>query len=201
MFLFERRDLEEYTDSLAAYMPGGELFASKSVQDSNFRKLLRGMAGELFRSNGLLREYSSEVLPDQTSKFLDEWESALGIPDECFSGTGSNEERRRDILVKLASLGVQTAQDFVDLAAIFGVTVEIVPGSDSGVFPLIFPVLVFGSAEEARFTIIVNITVTPESAFPYTFPIPFGTSEIGIIRCIFEHLKPANCNLIIQQVA
>lgn len=201
MSLFKRRDLEQYTDSLAAYLPGGKLFASKSIQDSNFRKLLRGLSGELFRSNGLLRDYSSEILPDQTNKFLSEWESALGIPDDCFSGAGSNDDRRRDILVKLSALGVQTAQDFVDLAALYGVVVEVVPGSLSGVFPLHFPVLVFGSAEDARFTIIVNITVPTESAFPYLFPIPFGTSEIGIIRCIFEKLKPANCNLLIRQVA
>ena len=84
MSLFKRRSIEAYTDSLAEYMPGGELFAAKSVYDSNFRKLLRGMAGELFRANGLLREYNDQIIPDRTEKFIDEWEKAVGIPDHCF---------------------------------------------------------------------------------------------------------------------
>jgi len=201
MMLFQRRTQADYADSLGAYLPGGVLFGSKNIEGSNLRNLLLGMAGELFRANGLLREYSCEILPDKTEKFLTEWESAVGIPDDCFSGTGTIEERRRDILVKLASSGVQTADDFVELASIFGVDVEVQAGSESGVFPLTFPIPFYPNAEQARFTIIVNITVPPESTFPYSFPIPFGTSEIGIIRCIFEKLKPANCELIIRQVA
>lgn len=199
MALFQRRDIEAYTDSLADYLPGGELFISKSVQDSNFRKLLRGMAWELFRANGLLRDYSCEVLPDQTEKFLNEWESALGIPDDCFTGTGSVTERRRDILTKLAALGVQTPEDFVELAAIFGVTVTVTPGVEEIQFPLVFPVLMFNTNKEARFTIVVEFTVLDTSRFPLTFPIQFGDDVIAILECLFNKLKPANCQIIFQQ--
>lgn len=199
MALFERRTLGDYTDSLAAYLPGGTMFASRSVQDSNFRKLLRGMAGELFRSNGLLREYSCEVLPDQTEKFLDEWESALGIPDDCFSGQGSLNERRRDVLTKLAASGIQTEQDFIDLAAIFGVVVTVTPGIEEIEFPLVFPVLMFSTESDARFTIVIEFTVQDTSRFPLTFPIQFGDDTIAILECLFNKLKPANCNIIFQQ--
>jgi uncharacterized protein YmfQ (DUF2313 family) len=198
--LFLRRDVEQYTDSLAAYLPGGELFTSKSIKDSNFRKLLTGMAGELFRANGLLREYSCEIIPDQTNKFLSEWESTLGIPDDCFSGTGSNDDRRRDILVKLAALGVQTAQDFVDLGAAFGVTVTVRGGIDEITFPLTFPIVMFTTKTEARFTIVVRFTVQAANRFPLVFPITFGSGEIAILECLFTKLKPANCNIIFQQV-
>lgn len=180
-------------------MPGGALFASKSIQDSNFRKLILGMAGELFRANGLLREYSGEILPDETNKFLSEWESALGIPDTCFTGTGSNDERRRDTLVKLSALGIQTVQDFIDLAALFGITVTVTPGLDEIQFPLTFPVLMFSTETEARFTIVVNFSGTGISRFPYIFPLLFGSGEIAILECIFTKLKPANCNIIFQQ--
>lgn len=199
---FKRRDVDEYARSLAAYLPEDELFAAKSVEGSNLHGLLRGMAAEMFRVNGYLREYGTQIFPNITERFLDEWEAALGIPDGCFSGTGSIDERRRDVLIKLAALGVQTVDDFVALAAMFGLTVEVVSGSESGVFPLSFPVLVFGTAEDARFTIVVNIE-TPlslESTFPYTFPVPFKTEIVGVLRCVFKRLKPANCNLIIRQV-
>lgn len=201
MSIFKRRNLDDYTDSLSAYLPGGELFIAKSVQDSNFRKLLRGLAGELFRSNGLLREYDTEIIPDQTNKFLSEWESALGIPDTCLKGTGTNDERRRDILVKLAALGVQTDEDFEELAAQFGVTVDVSPGIDEITFPWVFPLSFwFSTNQEARYTIMVRFTVQEASRFTYTFPITFGDSLIGILECLFTKLRPANCDIIFQQV-
>lgn len=201
MNVFQRRDIEQYTDSLAAYMPNGDLFASKNIKDSNFRKLLRGLAGELFNANGALIQYSDEIIPDRTNKFLLEWESVLGIPDDCFSGEGTNDERRRDILVKLASLGIQTQVDYVELAAVFGVTATVRAGGDAGVFPLSFPIFFFETAEDARFTIIIDLTLPEVNTFPYSMPLPFGSNDIGIISCIFEKLKPAHCDLIIRGIA
>lgn len=190
MALFERRDIEQYTNSLADYLPSGLLFASRSVDSSNFRKLLRGMAGELFAANGLLKEYSEQIIPDETVKFVEEWESAVGIPDDCFKGTGTLSFRRRDILTKLASLGVQTIADFENVAIIFGVTVTVLAGSESG--------LTFVNNKEARFTIVVNLTL-PER-FPYTFPLTFGDDIIVILECLFEKLKPANCKVLFQEI-
>ena len=198
MNLFQRRDLDEYADSLAAYMPGGILFTAKSIQDTNFRKLLRGMAGELFRANGLLREY--DILPDKTEKFIGEWESTLGIPDSCFTGTGTLDERRRDVLVKLAALGVQTDTDFEELGLLFGVEVNIKSGVEEITFPLTFPVLMFSTLTDARFTIVVEFMVEAANRFPLVFPIVFGSGEIAILECLFTKLKPANCDIIFQQV-
>ena len=176
MMLFQKRDIERYTDSLAAYLPGGILFAIKSFQDSNFRKLLRGFAGELFRSNGLLIEYSEEILPDTTEKFLGEWESALNLSP----GPGySSSDRRRDILVRLASSGVQTGDDFVELAAIFGI-----------------PITVTGDT----YTITIGVSIPLAETFPLEFAINFGSAEIELLRGLFEDLIPANCELVIVQV-
>lgn len=174
-----RRDLNQYADSLARYFPGGALFASRAVDGSTFRRLIVGLAGELFRSNGFIKEYCEELLPDETVKFIDEWESAVGIRDDCFTGTGTLDERRRDILVKLASSGIQTVQDFIDLADLFGITVT-VTGS--------------------RFTITVNFIVTAAEEFPYIFPLPFGNEQIAILECLFNLLKPANCKVIFEQI-
>ena len=193
---FQRRDLEQYTDSLANYLPGGELFRAKSVNDSNFRKLLRGMAGELFATNGLLIDYNSNIIPDRTEKFIGEWESALGIPDDCFPGTGTTEERRRDILAKLSALGVQTADDFEALALLFGVTAEVGAGIDEITFPVVFPIPMFTTETHARFTITVRFIGIESPVFPLTFPILFGTAIVGLVECLFEKLKPANCNLL-----
>lgn len=190
--LFKKRDKEQYTDSLAQYLPSGVLFANKNIKDSNFRKLLRGMAGELFRANGLLIDYSNEILPDKTVKFISEWEQALGIPDQCFSGAGAINERRRDILIKLSALGAQTAADFEAIAFLFGQTVTVVGGKDPSVSPVITP------DKTARFTIVVQYAAS--SGFDYEFDFPFGFDDNSFLECIFNQIKPANCQVIFQGV-
>lgn len=194
-----RRDIEQYTDSLARYFPGGDLFASRYKDDSRFRKSLRGFAGELFRTNGFIKEYCEQIIPDETVKFIGEWESALGIQDDCFPGSGTIDERRLHVLVKLASSGIQTQQDFIDLALLFGVTVTIMNGSANGTFPLEFPILFFNSSKDARFTIIVTFNLIEGERFTYTFPLPFGNSTLAIIECLFNRLKPVNTEVIFEQ--
>lgn len=192
------RTIEEQAQSLANYLPGGRVFAPKNDADSNLRKLLRGMAAELYKADGYIRTYQQEIVPDETVLFIDEWERAVGIPDDCFPGTGSIDTRRLHVLVKLASLGVQTEQDFIDLAALFGVTVTIEQGSTQGGFPMTFPILLLGPA--AYFTILVRYSDVSAARFPLTYPITFGAEAIGIIECLFTKLKPANCDIIFEQV-
>lgn len=201
------KTLIQQTQSLANYMPPGRVFDAKNIVGSISRFLLEGLAGELVRADGLVEEFKREILPDDTVLFIDEWESAVGIPDDCFDGKGDQATRRRDVLVKLVSLGVQTADDFVALAAIFGFTAVVKGGSTHGTFPYEFPMILFGSGREARHTILIDLAETT-TTFPYTFEpadagppvvlqgITFGSAEIGIIKCLFAKLKPAHCDII-----
>lgn len=188
--------VQRQADSLANYLPSGRVFAAKKIPGTVTRRLLEGLAGELDRGTDLIAEFKREVLPDLTTLFLDEWESAVGIPDDCFSGAGSDAERRRDVQVKLASLGLQTAEDFVMLAALLGLDVTVEGGSVHGTFPMEFPIIFFPSEKAARFTIVVNFAGEEGASFPYTFPIPFSTPELILLECLFRELKPANCDLL-----
>ena len=193
------RTKEEHTSALAAYLPNGKVFEAKNIEGSNLRAFLKGLSGELFTAQNYITTLKEEYFPDTTTLFIDEWEATAGIPDSCFKGDGTIEERRRDVLVKLAASGVQTDQDFIDLAALFGVEVTITAGRDEITFPLTFPVLMFNTVAEARFTTVVKFTAPDTSRFPLTFPILFGTNEIALLECIFKKLKPKNCNIIFQQ--
>lgn len=199
--LITQHSKEKHADSLADYLPGGKLFEAARITDSNFRKLLLGLAGELFTAEGYLKTVSNEYDINTTTLLIDEWEGALGIPDTCFSGDGSLDDRRRDVLVKLASLGVQTPEDFEALGDIFGVSVEVNPGIEfASVFPMVFPFIFFDTVKQARFTIIVDFTVEAASRFPLTFPFTFGSAGINTLECLFNRLKPANCDIIFRQV-
>jgi uncharacterized protein YmfQ (DUF2313 family) len=190
--------LEKQANSLAAYLPSGRLFLSAVKSGKNMRKFLLGMSGELQRAEDFMKSYQDEYDPRTTTLFIEEWESALGIPDDCFSGMGTIEERRRDVLLKLASLGVQTDQDFIDLAALFGFDITITTATGLG-FPLTFPFILIGQAQ-ARFIMIVNFTVEQGSLFPFTFPFVFGNADLDIMKCLFNKLKPANVQIIYNEV-
>ena len=191
------RTLDEQTQSLASYLPTGRAWGAKNIQGTITRGLLAGLAGELIRNEQLLEDFKNEILPDETTEFLDEWESALGIPDDCFTGTGSVVERRNDVLAKLASLGIQTAEDFRLLALqIYGLVITITSPDPGETFPWTFPHTFGLSDREARFTIRVNYDEDTElKTFPYTFPIEFQERGNSILNCLFRKLKPANVDL------
>lgn len=182
--------LEEHTRAVAAMLPGGRTFEAKERAGSNLRDFLRGLSNEFVRSEEYLLTLEKEYFPDATVLFLTEWEQALGIPDDCFKNTGTDEERLRNILTKLTSLGVQTVLDFEALALTFGVVVDVLPGVDSGVS--------FPSIRDARYTIVVNLALT--AGFTYTFPFPFGTEVTALLECIFQGLIPSNCQVLFQEV-
>ncbi len=306
--LVVRHTQSEMIISLAAYLPGGELFESAFIPGTNFNALLAGLSGELLRAENFLFLYNSQFIPDQTTVFIEEWENALGIPDDCFtvSSGDTNEQRRINILVKMASLGVQTAEDFVNLATILGFSnVVVIPGlgadddsivngtfdtdtdwtkgtgwtifagtanhqtaigagdlsqditavtgtlyvvtydvlfTDTGtvtpniggtdgivrsengsyqevivagasdtLFSMVADFAFNGSVDNIivngslvagstpRFTIVVKFELETE-LFPLSFPIPFGDSALGIIECLFTKLKPANCDIVFENI-
>ena len=180
--------LVQHTQALADYLPNGKMFEAKNIKDSNFRDLLRGLAGEMFNAQGYLCTLENEYFPDLTTLFIVEWERALAIPDGCFLGPANPDGiqgRRRDVVVKLAALGVQTLLDFEALADTFGVDVNIQTGYDGGFFfPADFPMVFITSEVDSRYTVIVR--------FINASPLQ------DLVQCLFEQLIPDNCQLIVM---
>lgn len=173
----------------------GPLTGGARPTRSNLHLLLRGLAYEMQRVDDLLDVFRSEYPPSRTRMLIAEWEEALGIPDGCFTGTGTIEERRRDILTKLAALGVQTADDFETLAAVFGLTITVAGGTDHP--ELTYP----GGTKEQNHTIVISIFDDAVRGFDYGvgldpgFPIPFQDQRNSTIQCLLNKLKPANTNI------
>lgn len=182
-------NLDEHADALGSFMPGGPLFEAKNIQDSNFRRLLRGFAGELFTAEGYITTFDEEYSPLTTVLFIEEWERALGIPDDCFSANGDINERRTHVLTKLASLGVQTVADFVALGSILGKTITVEPLDTMGSppEPITFP--------DARYTIVITGAGLVSGLPPYDVPFIPGSSE-STLECLFHKIKPVNCKII-----
>ena len=197
--LFNDTTQTDETNALASFMPGGRAFLAAKLPSTTLRTLLYGLAAELVRVNAQINEITYEHQIDQTTLLIEQWESALGIPDCCFTNTGTLAQRRENVLIKLASCGVQSKQDFIDLAALLGYTVTITPGAERGIFPLTFPLYFFDCAQTARFLMIVTVDTTQvPNTFPFTFPFTFGSNIITGIECLFGKLKPANVEIIFE---
>lgn len=186
--------------TIQKYLPGGRAHAAAQVRGTNIRKLLLGFATELMRVDSLISLFRIDTNPKETQFFLDEWENALGIPDICFSGLGTNDDRRVAILIKLSALGIQTNADFVDLAARLGIEVTITAGSVHGLFPWVWPKFFYETAKEARFTIFITPLQVIGESFTYTFPITFGDENLAILECLFAEFKPANVQVIFNSI-
>lgn len=188
-------------ETLAAFLPDGKMFRAKYINESNLNKLLLGFGAELLRVHQTIDELGCNYLINSSSLFIDEWEQMVGIPDDCFPGTGTLTERTQHVLVKLASLNVIVEQDWINLAAILGFKIRINFGTQCGTFPLIFPACLFDTAQEARFTMIITIDETPAEVFPFDvngFPITLSDSVSNILTCVFEKIKPADTDLIFR---
>jgi uncharacterized protein YmfQ (DUF2313 family) len=191
---------DEQADSLADYLPNGCMFAAKKQVSTKLRSLLLGLTGLLKDAEEKINLVSDEYDIRTTTLFIEEWEGFVGIPDSCFVVAETLAERRQNVLTKLAGLGVQTEADFVALASLFGLTVTVTPGSVPGLFPMVFPLIFFPTPKAARFTMIVSFTVDDASRFPLTFPFTFGDNKIAVLECLFSKLRPANVDIIFQQV-
>jgi uncharacterized protein YmfQ (DUF2313 family) len=190
---------QKQAQTLANYLPSGKIFAAKNIIGTNIRKLLLGFATEISKVDSLIALFRRDTIPDTTQNYLDEWESALAIPDSCLKGDGTDDQRRIGVLIKLAGYGLQTAQDFVDLAAKFEITITAEGGANRGIYGKT-PTISFGSDKEARFTLVIVPLDNIGEAFEYTFPFTFGTQDLATLECLFERFKPANVNLLYENI-
>jgi uncharacterized protein YmfQ (DUF2313 family) len=200
MTYIKERTYTEQAGILASYLPDNECFGKKSIGNGNLRKVLIGLAGEFLRFRGTINQLVEEYFPDSTTLFIEDWEKVVGIPDECFPVASTLEERRTNVLLKLAGTNATTAKQFEEIADILGFDIEVTNATDFSQFPYQFPIPLL-SASEIPFVIIVNIFGLEQGkTFPYEFPITFTEPVEQLLRCLFEKLIPAHCKLFFRFV-
>ena len=195
--IFTPLEAERQGALLSAHFPTGRVWDAKDQTGTNFFNLLLGFGAEIFRLETAIEALSNELDINQTEQLITEWEKSVGIPDSCFSIGNTLEERRDQVLSKIAGLGVQTKGDFEQLALSFGTTVVVTAGADLMIFPLGFPIIFAPTPKDVRFTMVVDFEKEP-FVFPLDFPIQFVNAINGLIQCIFSKLRPATVQLIFR---
>lgn len=108
-----------YRSQLAKLLPPGALWDLES--DSTLIKLLTGMGDELERLQQRGLTLIDESDPRSASETLEEWEKALGLPDERVTSISTDTYKRRTTITqKYVGRGGQNYEYFASLCAACG---------------------------------------------------------------------------------
>ncbi|MCA6484092.1 MAG: DUF2313 domain-containing protein [Chitinophagaceae bacterium] len=198
--LLTDKTAEDQQKLLASFLPNGRAFLAKALPQTKLFNLLYGLAVECARVEGLLNDIEINHDINQTVLLIEEWESALGIPDDCIPVASTIEQRRANVIMKLGAMGLQTEQDWLDFITSLGYSAVIRTGRCYGIFPYTctFPLYFFKQPSDARFDWEIQITGTDTPCiFPFygLFPICFSSGVSNMLLCLFMKLKPRNTNL------
>jgi uncharacterized protein YmfQ (DUF2313 family) len=183
----------DYLAELQGLIPQGAAWP-RDV-NTNVTRLLYGLAEECARVDGRADQLLYEDDPRVTSEMLDDWERAFGLPDPCVTDAQSIAQRRRSLVTRITTIGGQSRQYFIDLAASLGSTItidEFAPYTvNDDVNTPIYGI-------EWRYTWRVNGIANPITLFDVTGAVtdPLGSWGTAAVQCLFARLKPAHTNVI-----
>lgn len=192
------RTTQEQADVLASYLPDNAIFAEKNNLNSNYRKILNGLALEFKRLRDVINSIRSDYFPENTTEFIENWETQLNIPDECIDVSTDISERRNNVMLKLNGVNATTKEDFEAMIAAAGIDATISNAVDQASLPLTLPFLLVDS-DHAPFTIIVNLDASLEpSGLPLTLPFTLSSQAPSNIECLLKKYIPAHCQVIFR---
>ena len=196
--MLKKRTQPQQADILAQYLRDDNLHEAKNRDESTLRKILLGLASEWLNFRNKINEVVNEYNPQKTTALIQEWEEFVGIPDDCIPVASTIEQRRLNVLLKLAGINTTTEKQFKNVASILGYNIEVSNGVSTSTFPLTLPFLLISEAS-APFTIVITLpsSIKP-SGFPLTFPFTLTSQQPAILDCLFNKLKPANTQLFFR---
>jgi len=108
--------IEKYVNLLKNLLPRG--LAWEKVKE---HALIRGLAVEFSRVGERAGDLEKEFDPNQALETIEDWERVVGLPDECTPDTVLTiEERRQQVIQKLAIQGNLSAKFYEEIAAVYG---------------------------------------------------------------------------------
>jgi uncharacterized protein YmfQ (DUF2313 family) len=184
----------DYLQQLQAVLLRGKAWTRDA--GSVMSQLLAGIAEEFARVDLRADELLYEADPRTTNELLADWERNFGLPDPCGEQLGNTISLRRDVLVyKVTSLGGQSKQFYIDLAARLGFTVTITEFKKYTVTSAVNEAM---NGEDWVFAWQVNApaetvrTMTVKSGVNE----PFNAWGNEILECNISRLKPAHTHVL-----
>jgi len=180
---------------LSQFLPNGDFWNAKRLQNTNLYKLINALSDEYKRVKDLLYSIVNNRYVDNTELLLEQWERDLQLPDECLPLADTINERQANILLKYTAKGVQTEDDFIELASKLGFTITITPLKQLAYPPYVVPFVPNSAPYNSFVAIIEGLNLNAGTDLPpYDVPFfPIGVNPQGLaLQCVLEKLKPAN---------
>lgn len=183
--------------TLQKHFPVGEAWHAVRMAGKVAYRLLQGIGDSFEDANEALCRMAAELNPYTTSELITEWETAVGLPDPCLPNADTLDERRKQVQFRLEKRRWSTAQDWHDLAALFGLEITITPGwrvQKPALYPFCYPKSYIYLERLGRFHVYIDVIGgCGDSGYTYTYPLTYNlTGKCDAFRCLIERVKPAN---------
>lgn len=188
--------VDDYTRALVALMPSG--LAWLRDKGSTQYATLRALGNSFARSDSESQSILTGAFPSTALMMLSEWESTLGLPDDCSFGESNNiGKRQRAVVSKLISTGGLNRDYYTNIAAILGYEVTITQFR-----PAMCAMSVCGDAingEEWPFTWQIN---TFGSIYTYSYAVTTYCGDLlaswgdKAFECAINKIAPSHINII-----
>lgn len=120
--------LAKYVSLIKNLFPRG--IAWRIEPNSTLSKLVTSIAGEYCRVDERNQVLLRDAFPDVTQELLTDWETTLGIPDECTTLGSTNDKRRLQLVQKLTTGGGQNAAFYVEIGSQLGFAITVTDFKD-----------------------------------------------------------------------
>ncbi|XTZ39584.1 YmfQ family protein [Salmonella enterica] len=193
MSLYSQND---YATALGALLPTGRAWprAKQTVQAA----VLRALGSSLQRSDNDAVNLIIGAFPSTATAMLSEWESTLGLPDDCAIGEIDGiSDRQRAVVSRLISTGGLNRDYYIRVAAALGYTITITQFR-----PAMSGMSMYGDAlngDEWPFTWRIN---APETTIKYALAgsaycgDPLASWGNKQLECAINKIAPSHLNLI-----
>lgn len=187
---------DQYREQLKALLPPGRAFPRE--RGSTLDALLDALAIELARIDARGDQLMIEAIPFTTTELLPDWERVAGLPDSC-SGLLADtlQQRRADLVAKLAARGGQSRAYFIAVALALGFVITI-----EEFFPFRVGLSEVGAplnGGDWSFTWRINAPETTITLFrtgPSNVGEPLADWGNDTLECRMNKLKPAHTILL-----
>lgn len=193
---------------LQRHLPTGPAWDAYRTAGKNLYKLISALAKAYDDASAALCRMVAELDPRTTKQMLTEWETAVSLPDACLPTATTIEQRRAWVLWRLTKRRWNTAQDWHDLAALFGLTIRVTPGwlvQKPALYAALYPKRYDLFPKLGRFRVYIDVLDQKWRGYPYSdpfttgnnYPIWYGTGgDYSGFRCLIERVAPANVLII-----
>ncbi len=209
-FQFEPRG--DAITTLWRHTPLGVAWQAFRTVGKTAHKFYQSIADGLNDLDVALCDLIQELDPRTTDALVTEWEASVSLPDPCLPSTGTLQERRDQIMFRLDKKRWSTAQDWKDLAALFGLEIDVTPGwlyQKPALYPASYPKRYDLFPKLGRFRVYIDVRNNDFGGYPYDgtvkpdhqYPIPYGISDARLsdFMCMINRVKPASVIVLWNQ--